>query len=216
MTLSSTSSLSSSSHEIRRAVVALLPELRRRAERLAGQGAAADDLLHDTIERALRFSDGYQPGTNAKAWLMTVLYSAFISGCRRVSREREAMRQLRDVATSGATVARSTLPTQRLSPAFERTLGELPPGFRQVLELVHVKDLTCKETAEALCVPLGTVMSRLHRSHASLRMRLGESALERRTPTVRPRPSSGPKERRPRPRVGSSDGPVRRASHSVG
>src|SRR5262249_43867522 len=75
-------------------LVGMIPELRGRALRLAQSSALADDLVQDTIERALRFADQYERGTNLRAWVQQILFSVFVTRYRRARRERNALRTL--------------------------------------------------------------------------------------------------------------------------
>ena len=74
--------------------MALVPDLRIRALRLARDRATADDLVQDTIERALRFADQYERGTNLRAWMQQILFSVFVTRYRRSRRERDAVKRL--------------------------------------------------------------------------------------------------------------------------
>jgi RNA polymerase sigma-70 factor (ECF subfamily) len=154
----------------RRGLVALVPELRARAMRLAGDRAAAEDLVQDAIERALRFADQYQPGTNLRGWTHQILFSVFVTRYRRSRRERRASSALsadpcawthpEPFAAPDAEVA--------LTRATREHLDALPNSFRAVIELVDLGDRSYREAASALGVPVGTVMSRLHRGRRML------------------------------------------------
>src|SRR5262249_50274073 len=79
---------------LRRGLVEMVPELRGRAYRLGGYPTVADDLVQDTIERALKFASQYERGTNLRAWVYQILFSVFITRYRRSRRERNALRSL--------------------------------------------------------------------------------------------------------------------------
>jgi RNA polymerase sigma-70 factor (ECF subfamily) len=157
------------------ALVVLLPDLRRRAARLALTPAAADDLVQDTVERALRFSAQYDPGSNLRGWAYQILFSVFITGYRRRRRERRGMELL--TLTPSAWTQRSPFASPEtqlsLTPSTTVALDSLPVGFRDVVSLIDLGDHTYREAAEMLAVPLGTVMSRLHRGRRMLAERLG-------------------------------------------
>lgn len=152
------------------------PLLFPRALQLTRHPERAHDLVQDTLLRALRFESTFTPGSNLRAWLAQVMYSVFISQCRRRGRERALMSSL-----SGDPcfwTEPTTPPTMcDLSPGMQACLAELPEDFVRVLLLVDVAELPYKDAAECLGVPVGTVMSRLHRARRSLRAKLeGEAA----------------------------------------
>ncbi len=144
-----------------------LPALRARAFKLCSNKADAHDLLQDTIERALRFESTYRRGTNLRAWAQQVLFSVFVTRCRRMRRERRAL----DLLTTDpcAWTRPEGGPAMRaLSPRVESALQDLPPAFAAVVRLVDLAELSYKDAAERLGVPVGTVMSRLFRARRLL------------------------------------------------
>jgi len=155
---------------IRASLVELLPDLQRRAARLALTPAAADDLVQDTVERALRFADQYDPGSNLRGWAYQILFSVFVTGYRRRRRERRGLELL--TTTPSAWTQRSAFapPDAQLglTPSTTLALGSLPGPFRDVVSLVDLGQHSYREAAELLEVPLGTVMSRLHRGRKML------------------------------------------------
>jgi len=151
----------------------LLPELRRRALRLCHNPQVADDLVQDTVERALRFFHQYEPDTNLHAWLSRILFSVFVSRCRRQKRERRALETLGNDPSTWAVPAPSVTQSG-LSASAERALEAIPAQFREAVELVDLSDLSYRDAATRLGVPLGTVMSRLHRGRKLLAERLAE------------------------------------------
>src|SRR5258708_14747496 len=80
--------------QVRSGLVGLVPELRARALRLSGDSCAANDIAQDTLERALRFVDRYEPGSNLRAWTFQILFNVFITGWRRGRRERRILERL--------------------------------------------------------------------------------------------------------------------------
>lgn len=159
---------------LRRGLVLLVPELRGRAMRLTGSPAAADDLVQDTVERALRFAAQYEPGTNLRAWAFQILFSVFVTRYRRQRRERHALKRLTGDPCAWTTP--EPLPTPEHAAALATsTRGELdtlPPGFRSVVVLIDLEERSYREAADELGVPVGTVMSRLHRGRKMLAARL--------------------------------------------
>lgn len=156
----------------------LVPELRGRACRLAGDPVVADDIVQDAIERALRFSAQYERGTNLRAWLYQILFSVFITRYRRSRRERNALRVLASDPCAWTTPDRFAPPESgtSLTPTAKGKFDALPETFRNVLQLVDLDELTYREAATELGVPVGTVMSRLHRGRKMLASQLQEAA----------------------------------------
>jgi RNA polymerase sigma-70 factor (ECF subfamily) len=149
----------------------LLPELRARALRLCRDPAQADDVVQDTIERALRFGHQYERGTNFGAWANQILFSVFVTRWRRRRRERKAVEQLgRDphAWTAPSGFAAPDAGPGALSRATRRSLDALPEAFRAVVELVDIEERSYRDAARELGVPVGTVMSRLHRGRKLL------------------------------------------------
>jgi RNA polymerase sigma-70 factor (ECF subfamily) len=165
--------------EIRDGLVQLVPYLRARALRLCGDAATADDVVQDTIERALRFSHQYERGTNLRAWVQQVLFSVFITRWRRQRRERGALNRLADDPCAWTVPSRFGAPDRgdgSLTSSTKRTLDALPPGFRAVIVMVDLEQRTYLDAAGALGVPVGTVMSRLHRGRKLLADKLSQEA----------------------------------------
>ena len=166
--------------ELRAGLAQLVPELRGRAVRLCGDPAAADDIVQDTMERALRFADQYQRGTNLRAWAFQILFSVFVTRWRRRRRERTALECLGSDPCAWTVPAGFAAPDAgrgALTRATLRELGELPEGFRAVVVMVDIEEHTYREAAHVLGVPVGTVMSRLHRGRKLLAERMGASAV---------------------------------------
>ncbi len=160
-------------------LIELVPELRGRACRLAGDPTTAEDVVQDTIERALKFAAQYQRGTNLRAWVYQILFSVFVTRYRRSRREKNALRSL------AADPCAWTVPDgfgspeagAQLSPTTRTKLDALPETFRAVLTLVDLDELTYREAAVELGVPVGTVMSRLHRGRKMLASQMQEPML---------------------------------------
>ena len=144
-----------------------LPRLRRYARALTGDRDSADDLVQDTIERALSRSGLWQAGSRLDSWLMTIMHNLF------VNQVRSAGARLRvDVAEDelDRRPAGSSDPSEGLSIRdLDAALAKLPPEQREVLLLVALEDTPYEEAARILGVPIGTVMSRLSRARDRLR-----------------------------------------------
>lgn len=160
--------------ELRKALVSMAPELYNRAFRMSRSSVTAQDLVQDTVERALRFETQYRPGTNIKAWVHQILFSVFITKCRRNRRERKAL----DVLCSDPnawTSAPAVSEVTSLSPSTRKALDGIPSVYRDVVVMVDVEEISYKDAADKLEVPVGTVMSRLHRGRRMLAEALKDS-----------------------------------------
>ena len=132
--------------------------------------ADAEDVVQDTMMQALRSFHRYQPGTNCRAWLITILQ-------RIVSNRRRAKGRSIVVSDPDDRIAHTVpfvppVPQELTDELVLRSLRRLPTMFQEVVLLCDVEDLSYKEAAEALAIPIGTVMSRLHRGRAQLRSEL--------------------------------------------
>jgi RNA polymerase sigma-70 factor (ECF subfamily) len=144
------------------------------AVRLAGSRDAAGDIVQETYLRAFRTFGNFEKGTNAKAWLFTILYSVFTNRYRKTRREPEMapLEEIEEtVATDGArdelALLRGSLPWIS-SPEAEEALARLPDPLRETVLLVDLDDLTYEEAASVLSCPVGTVRSRLYRARKLL------------------------------------------------
>jgi RNA polymerase sigma-70 factor (ECF subfamily) len=153
--------------ELRDGLVKLQPELFGRALRMTRSRELAEDLVQDTVERAIRFQEQYKQDTNLRAWVHQILFSVFVTRCRRSRLERRALGVL-STDPCAWTSADGCPEMQRLSPPVQRALDQLPDGFRNVVVLVDIEEMSYKAAAEQLRVPVGTVMSRLHRGRRAL------------------------------------------------
>ncbi|HEX4475084.1 MAG TPA: RNA polymerase sigma factor [Polyangiaceae bacterium] len=166
----------SRSSAFRDAIAPLLPSLEARALRLSRSHTEAEDLVQETVVRALRFESSFEPGTNLRAWLSQILHSIFISGCRRRTRERSAL--ARFAGDPNLTAQSAPAPVLYLvSNEVDRALRALPGKFLRVVELVDLSDLSYREAADELGIPVGTVMSRLFRARRMLEESLGAERL---------------------------------------
>lgn len=163
-----------------RYVVPEIPVLYRVALSLAGQPADAEDLVQDTLIRAYRAIDRFD-GAHPRAWLLTILRHTHLNRVRG----RSAV-LVRDGDSVEATLERVGTPFPSaeevvVSETFEAVVAEafaaLPDKHRQVVTLVDIEGLSYQEAADALGVPRGTVMSRLHRARARIRTRLAAAGL---------------------------------------
>jgi RNA polymerase sigma-70 factor (ECF subfamily) len=152
-----------------------IPRLRVQARRLCGREADANDLVQDTLLRALLYQHRFEQGSNLRAWLRQIQLSIFISRYRRGGRERRALESLAFDPCSWVHPEEAG-PQATLGHGLERALRAVPDGFRRVVELVDLEGLEYRDAARTLGVPVGTVMSRLHRARKLLGHRLERSA----------------------------------------
>jgi RNA polymerase sigma-70 factor (ECF subfamily) len=157
-----------------------LPYLRRFARALSGDAAVADDLVQDCVERAMNKSHLYDPARPLRAWLYAVLRNLYISSLRRTGRST-VVKTVEDLQYGEGAVA----PEQenRLSAgSVTEALDRLAPQHREVIVLVALEEMSYRDVAEILGIPLGTVMSRLSRAREHLRQILedrGHTVLRR-------------------------------------
>lgn len=145
-------------------LIALIPRLRRYARALVGDRATADDLVQDTLERAWSKLHLYRHGTDLRAWLFTVMHNVHVNrvrAARPTDPLDDGMPELAQRATQGDAL---------LVRDLERAVAALPAEQREVLLLVALEDLSYDETARALGIPIGTVMSRLARAREKVRL----------------------------------------------
>jgi RNA polymerase sigma-70 factor, ECF subfamily len=154
--------------EVREKLAELLPQLRLRALRLCRDRDLADDLLQETALRALSFEGSYKADTNLKAWLHQILFSVFVTRCRSRRRNQRFLLQHAGDPNLWCGDREPARPNEGLSPPVERAIAALPRQFGAVVVLVDLQDLSYGEAAEQLGVPIGTVMSRLHRGRRLL------------------------------------------------
>ena len=145
-------------------VVAFIPRLRRYARALVGERTAADDLVQDTLERALNKFHLWKRGTDLRAWLFTVMHNVHVNQIRG-RRELVALDE-----ESLEVPVRATHDVALEARDLERAFMRLSVEQREVLLLVVLEDMSYEEAAATLGIPIGTVMSRLSRAREKLRM----------------------------------------------
>jgi RNA polymerase sigma-70 factor, ECF subfamily len=153
-----------------------LPHLRAlygTAYRMTRNAHDAEDLVQETFLRAYRGFDRFEPGTNIRAWLFTILHRVRTDAFRRAGRSPQTVEMIGEGPAVPA-------PQEALASGaedIERALAALPEVFRVAVVLRDVEDLSYDEIAGVLDIPVGTVMSRIHRGRGLLR-----AALSKRTP----------------------------------
>ena len=157
-------------------MLAAVPSLRAFAISLSGNVDRADDLVQDTLLRAMANIDSFQPGTNMSAWLFTILRNLFRSEYRKRLREVED--------TDGSYVDSLKSPPEQQGQVefeeFRRALAKLPPDQREALILVGASGFSYEEAAAICDCAVGTIKSRVNRA----RTRLVGAALDRQRPTL--------------------------------
>jgi RNA polymerase sigma-70 factor, ECF subfamily len=158
--------------------LASLDSLYRTALRLTRVPADAEDLVQDTYLKAFRAADRFEPGTNLRAWLFTILHNTARNRARDRARDTVAIdSELVDRAVdapplggraAGAETPESLLLREMLAPELQAAIDDLPPAFRQAIWLRDVEEFSYAEIAAMLSIPVGTVMSRISRGRRLL------------------------------------------------
>ena len=165
-------------------VLALADQVYRVARRLAPSREEAEDLVQETYVRAFRSRRSFQPGTNLRAWLFRILTNLNIDRGRREQRgpvfqpaeESDYFLYSRLETDGGAEDEDRVI--ERLSQGdIVQALASVPHDFRDVIVLVDIGEFTYADAAQILDIPVGTVMSRLHRGRRILKHELAEKAV---------------------------------------
>jgi RNA polymerase sigma-70 factor, ECF subfamily len=149
----------------------------------------AEDLVQESMARAYAGIRHFTPGTNSRAWLFRILSNTFVSGYRKRQREPQHVLSAEFDSLSAAASGAADEGPARAAPSAEdavlgqfaysevrEALNELPECFRATVYLADVEGYPYKDVAQMLGVPIGTVMSRLHRARTMLRKRLSAYA----------------------------------------
>lgn len=161
--------------------LALVDSLYRTALRLTRNPADAEDLVQDTYLKAFRAADRFEPGTNLRAWLFTILHNTARNRARDRARDAvmvdsdaaEHAAELaggpaRDAAPAGRETPESRLLRDTLAPELQAAVDGLPDVFREAVWLRDVEEFSYAEISETLSIPIGTVMSRISRGRRML------------------------------------------------
>ena len=143
-----------------------LPMLKRLALRLARNQSDAEDLVQETFAQALKSFDRYETGTNCRAWLCKIMFYKRSQWIRANSR----FCQFDESETNFPAAYSAILQPDFISEKLSIALSDLPTKFQQIVWLSEVKEHSYREIAEQLAIPIGTVMSRLHRGRKMLRL----------------------------------------------
>jgi RNA polymerase sigma-70 factor (ECF subfamily) len=148
--------------------------LRRVAVRLSGNAEVAKDLVQETLLRALRRFDRFQPGTHVRTWLVTILTNVFLDQVKHENVKRKAEPELVALEPLEGNPALSVVPDAELYAAIQA----LEPELRDVVDLCYLKQLRYREVSAKLNLPIGTIGTRLMRARARLRELLSTSSRE--------------------------------------
>jgi len=141
----------------------------------------AEDLVQETVAKALRGFGSFEPNTNFRAWIFRILRNTFLTS--RTGLKATSTVQLEDDAEVRTVAVTTDTPETILLGALDEkavreAIGELPIPYREVILLCELEELSYKEIAEALAIPIGTVMSRLSRARNALRDKLSTKGLK--------------------------------------
>ena len=168
----------------------LLDSLYGAALRMTRNPADAEDLVQDTMLRAYRAFDRFEPGTNLKAWLFRIMTNAYINTYRKKQREPQKVssdeveefdlyRELKDYDPQFAETPETLVLDNLVDSDILEAIEQLPDQFRLAVVLSDIEGFTYAEMADIMDVPMGTVMSRLHRGRKALQKRLWDIARDR-------------------------------------
>jgi RNA polymerase sigma-70 factor (ECF subfamily) len=164
----------------------LADQVYRVARRLVGTREEAEDLVQETYARAFRAWRQYTPGTNLRAWLLRILTNLNVDRGRKLQRtpdlqpleESDYYLANKMAESAGEDVLDQDRVVERLSQdSIVNALSSLPHDFRDVVVLVDIGDFSYADASQILDIPMGTVMSRLHRGRRLLKQRLAEEAI---------------------------------------
>jgi len=164
----------------------LADQVYRVARRFVGSREEAEDLVQETYARAFRSWQSYTPGTNMRAWLLRILTNLNLDRGRRIQRtpdlqpleESDYYLANKLASTGGEEILEQDQVVSRLSQnSVVDALSDISPQFRDVVVLVDIGDFSYADAAQILDIPIGTVMSRLHRGRRALKQRMAEETM---------------------------------------
>ena len=179
------------SEDFEAGVLAQLDSLYRTARRMTSSQQEAEDLVQETMLKAFRFAHTYQPGTNLRAWLFRILNTSAINRYRKQASHPTTSslpegedfylyNRIKDLSGQELNVgAEEEVLSHYLDEDVYNALNELPPNFRMAVILADIEGLSYKEIAEALNIPIGTVMSRISRARRQLQRSLWQYAKDK-------------------------------------
>jgi RNA polymerase sigma-70 factor (ECF subfamily) len=160
-----------------------LDSLYRGALRLTRNPEQAQDLVQDTYVRALRYQHSFEAGTNMKAWLFAIMRNLFWDRFKSSHKDDVSLDDvgefpLYDKLKDSAEIPEAEVLDKLAAGEVVKAIEQLPPLHREVVLLVDVEGFSYKDAAQVLGIPIGTVMSRLHRARQQLQKSLYDYALE--------------------------------------
>jgi RNA polymerase sigma-70 factor, ECF subfamily len=159
---------------IRSEMLRLLPRLQRFCFALTGSVADGDDLVQDTVERALKNLHTWEPGTRLDNWMFRIAKNRFVDGRRAAKREGlvtvDAAEDTADVSVDGERMVEARLTLKSVNEA----LQNLPLDQREAVALVLIDGISYREAANILDIPVGTLTSRISRARAALAEAVGD------------------------------------------
>ena len=176
------------SEDFEAGVLAQLDSLYRTALRMTNNPQEAEDLVQETMLKAFRFAHTYQPGTNLRAWLFRILNTSAINRYRKQATHPVTIslpegedfylyNRIKDLSGQELSLgAEEEVLSKYLDEDVYNALRDLPPNFRMAVILADIEGLSYKEIAEALQIPIGTVMSRISRARRQLQQSLWKYA----------------------------------------
>ncbi len=151
-------------------IVRLIPALRAFARTFCRNTTDADDLVQETLMKALANLDKFEPGTKLKSWLFTIMRNTFYTRAKVLGREAPGIEE----NVSGDTPIEASQETTARAREVQRALQKLPPHYREVLTLVAILGESYEAAAEICDCAVGTVKSRLNRARHQILQELGE------------------------------------------
>ena len=160
--------MDASADTIRAQMVQLLPRLRRFAVALTGSAADGDDLVQDTVERALRSLHQWEPGTRLDNWLFRIAKNRFIDGRRSHRRRSSVIMEAPEEAASAYTDGIRATEARLALKDVIHNLQNLPIEQREALALVVIEGVSYRDASDILGIPIGTLTSRIARAREAL------------------------------------------------
>ncbi len=168
----------SPNNDFEKLALPLLDPLYNFARWLCGDADEARDLVQEAFAKALKGFNGFQEGTNFRAWMFRILRNTFLTS--RTGLEQRTTQQADEGGMEDAAVDHETPEVSVLRRAdiemVQKAIAQLSPAFKEVLLLADIEEMKYQEVADALSIPIGTVMSRLARARKQVRVYILETA----------------------------------------